>query len=327
MEVMNMINRNNYKKLCVIIGVAAMILITLTGCSTNAYELYQNSELKTSEAKTGVYDMEVRLENQFDTSQMTDAQLKKVNYMKQIAFKSKNTVDKEKKDVISETWMSIGGIGFDFTYYGNNDESYIKYPVLKKYIKINTNNMGSADEKKVISEVTQKQLSQIWKQLASETNVKLVDEIFVSTAEGDVKAKHIRVNASNEEVKQAIIESYNLIKNDKRLQDTLQGFANKSGEENAGTLNMDIKDLKIESFEISDYVNADGYLVKDEVNIVMSGFGKENDLEKTNFHLSTVYSQLNQKVELQFPEITPDQIFSDEELNKEMPAVFKDLIQ
>ncbi len=322
-----MFSRNNFIKIGVIAGTVTLALLTLTGCSASGYDLYQKAELKTSEAKTGVYDIEVRLENQFDTSKMTEEQLKGVNYMKQIAFKGKNTVDQTKNAVISEAWMSIGGIGFDFTYYGNGDESYIKYPVLKKYIKINPNMTASADGKNVISEATQKQLSQIWKQLANKTNVKVAEEILVSTSEGDVKAKHLTVNASNEEVRQAIIDSFNVIKNDQSLQASLQGLASKSGEETVGTLNMDVDALTIESFEISDYVDADGYLVKDEVNIVMSGFGKNSQLKKTNFHLGTVYSQLDQKVELQFPQISPDQIFSDEELNKEMPAVFKDLIQ
>lgn len=313
------------------------LLAGLTGCSGNDYDLYQKANDKTEAAKTGVYDLELSVTNEFDTTGMTEEQLKAVNYMKQVVYKGKSTVDENQNALISDSWLNLGGIGFDFTYYSKDDQQYIKYPVLKKYIDLKammasaqaspTN--GSAGQMPSVSEETQKALSKIWEGLATKDTVKSVEDVIIPTDQGEMKAKHLNIEVSGDAVKSALLESQKLILADPSLKAAIDKQFEKSGVTDKQPITLMTDAMQIEDFMISAYVNADGYLVKDEVKIVMSGLGSEQNspLKRSTFHMTTVYSQLDQKVNLEFPNITPDQVFQPEELNQEMPSVFKDLIQ
>lgn len=331
MLTLNPINWKTLKKLTALTLITATAGLGLAGCSTNPYELYQKAQDKTDNAQTGVYEVSVSLENQFDTSGLSEEALKAVNYMKQIAYKGRHTVDKSQDALISDAWINLGGIGFDFTYYAKGDQQYVKYPVLKKYIDLkqlmaSTNAEGTMGDMPAISEDTQKQLSGIWGKLATQETVKSLEEVIIPTAQGDMKAKHLTIDVSGEAVKQALLESQAILQKDPAIEKMMAAQLAKAGESPDVTYTMMNDDMTIEDFEISSYIDADGYLVKDEVKINLGGFGSGNALKTSVFHMTTVYSQLGQPLDLDFPEITPDQVFTSEELNTEMPAVFKDLI-
>lgn len=311
----------------------AVTALSLTGCGGSAYDLYKNAELKTDEATTGIYNVDISINNEFDTSQMTEEQLKAVNYMKQVAFKGTNTVDKTQDALISDAWINLGGIGFDFTYYAQGDKQYIKYPVLKKYIDIKQMaatalaGKGGTSEMPGITKESQEQLFQIWDKLASKDTVKSIEDVIIPTSQGDIKAKHLIIDVDGAVIKQALMDSQKVLLADEQLKKMMAEQMKSAGVTESGQVQFISPDMTIDSFEISSYIDADGYLVKDEVSIVMGNFDKGSALKSSSFHLATIYSQLNQKVNLQFPTITPDQVFTSEELNKDMPAVFKDLIK
>lgn len=335
MSTFKILKKSKWLKVSAAVLMGVAVIVGATGCSTNAYELYKNAEVKTDAATTGVYDMSFSLENEIDTKGLTEEQLKAVNYMKKIEYKGKSTVDETKDLVISNSWVNLGGIGFDFTYYGKEDKQYIKYPVLKKYIDLKAmmanaslgTNSQALTSMPTISEATKEKLSKIWDTLATKDTVKSMEDVIIPTDQGDMKAKHLTLSVSGDAVKQALIESQKAILADEELKKMIATQMEKMGETQSEETYFMTENMTIEDFEISSYVNADGYLVKDEVRIVMSGFGESNMLKSSTFHMTTVYSQLNQKVELEFPNITEDQIFKAEELNQEMPSVFKDLIQ
>lgn len=318
--------------------VAAAILLTLgtfalTGCSKNSYEALKAAQDKTEAAQTGVLDMKMTLKNELDTSTMDQEDLKMANYMKSIAYEGSTTYDEAQDMAISESWINMGGIGFDFTYYGKGEEQYIHYPVLKKYIDLKQ--MAKSQSEKGLTSIpelspeTQKALSEIWDKLESKETVKQVEETIVTTASGDVKATHYEVEASGEAVKAAILESQELIKADPAVKQWVEKQKEKSQDKEVQNMDFGIdQSLEIGDFNLSSYVDSDGYLIKEEVKVSVKGSGKENThWLGSEYFMSITYSQLGQKVSLDFPSITPDMVMTEEELNKDMPAVFSDLFK
>lgn len=334
------------KKISSVILTIGLIAGLSLGCQTNPYEQYKKAEEKTEAARTGIYDMTLKMESDIDTSQLTEEQLKSINYFKQFELKSKTIEDKDKKAMISDAWVNLGGIGFDFTYYGNQDTQYIKYPVLKKYIDLNAsikslNSSQDQDFKPTITPQTEEALSHIWNQLATTESVKSVGDMIIVTDGGDIKAKRMVIEVSGEAIKKAIVDSQKIIFLDPNIQTMMQKQMEKIKAEAVknGKTEVEIKeimdkslntfgeDFKIDSYVLSCAIDADGYIVQESVDINMSGFGKDSPLKKMTFHMNTIYSDLDKPVKLDFPEIKADQIFTAEELNQQMPSVFKDLIQ
>ncbi len=338
--------RNTIKKGGALVLTIGLIAGLSLGCQSNAYEQYRKAEEKTEAANTAVYDMTIKMESDVDTSQMTEEQLKSINYLKQFEFKGKTTEDKTKNAMISDAWVNLGGIGFDFTYYGNGDTHYIKYPVLKKYINLETlvNQTGanpSNSPMPTISDSTKKALSDIWSQLATRESVKSVGDVIIATDSGDIKAKHMVIDVPGDAIKKAMTDSQKIIFLDPSIQKMMQtqlekikADAIKNGsteaeinELTAENLTLFDNGMNIESYTLSCDIDADGYIVQEGVELVMSGFEKDSPLKSMTFHMNTVFSSLDKPVTLEFPEITADQVFTTEELNQQMPSVFKDLIQ
>lgn len=325
-----MLNNKIIKPLTTAFLIGSMSLLSLTGCSTNGYEALIAAQEKTETATTGINDMKIQLDNQMDTSGMTPEQLKAINYFRSVGYEGTSQYDNSKELIVSESWISLGGVGFDFTYYGKGEEQYIHYPVLKKYIDLRQ--MAKSQSANGMSTVTltpetQKALGDIWSKLSTKESVQKVEETIVNTPEGDVKATHYDVVASGEAVKAAILESQKLLMEDSAVKAWLAEQQAKSPESRIEIQGMN-EDLEIGDFKLSSYVDADGYLIREEVKVsIKSGSSTSNQWLGTDFTMSSSYSKLNQKLDIQYPDITPDQIMTEEELSKDMPAIFSDVIQ
>lgn len=343
---MNIKYSKTFKKASGVLLTLGLIASLSLGCQTSPYEQYKKAEEKTNGAKTGIYDMTLKMESDIDTSKLSEAELKSINYFKQFEIKSSTTEDKEKKTMISDAWVNLGGIGFDFTYYGSSDGQYIKYPVLKKYIDLNASiknlKMGTdQDFKPTITKTTEESLSRIWSQLATTESVKSVGDMIIVTDAGDIKAKHMVIEVPGDAIKKAIVDSQKIIFLDPNIQKMMANQlakirteAVKNGKSEAEikaildkSTNTFGEHFKIDSYVLSCDIDADGYVVQDSVDITMSGFGSDSPLKAMTFHMNTIYSSLDKPVTLNFPDIKPEQVFTAEELNQQMPSVFKDLIQ
>lgn len=325
-----MLNNKISKKLAAVFLIGSMSLAALTGCSTNGYEALVAAQEKTDLAATGINEIKIQLDNELNTQSMTPEQLKSVNYFKSVAYEGTSQYDNNADVVVSDSWISLGGVGFDFTYYGKGEEQYIRYPVLKKYIDLNQMAKSQASKgtsfPKLTAE-TQKALGDIWNKLSTKETVQKVEETVVTTPEGDVKATHYDVVTSGDAVKAAILESQKILLADSAVTAWLEEQQAKNPEGHIEIAGVK-EDMEIGDFKLSSYVDADGYLIREEVKVSLkSGPSTEAYWLGTDFTMTSSYSKLNQKLDIQFPNISPDQVMTEEELNKDMPAVFSDVIK
>lgn len=319
--------RANLKK--VAFGLLTLgLLLGTTACSTSDFQTLEKAEAKTESAVTGTASIDLQIENNLLTSGLTAEQLKVANYMKAVAYKGDYSFDKSKQQAMSQSWINLGGIGFDFTYYQDQDKRFIRYPVLKKYIDLNqmTKQGGQAMS---LSPETQKALSDIWSKLYTEETVKQVEKTFVETAEGDVKATRYDVTASGEAVKEAILASQKLILEDPMLKEQLVVVNKQASQVGEQVEILGLPDnTQLKDFQMSAYVDADGYLIKE---VIYMGLTLPESVSGywmgTDFKMTTTYAKLGQSVVLDIPQVTAADMMTEEELERDMPAAFSDLVK
>lgn len=323
----------NYKKWFKPFAISVMalsVIIGSTACSVNDFQTLEKAEAKTDAAQTGVSQIELTIANDMETTGLSPDQLKIINYMKAVAYKGQYRFDKTKDQAVSESWLNLGGLGFDFTYYQDKDRHFLRYPVLKKYIDLDQMAKGQ-DANLQLSEETKKALGDIWSKLYTEQSVKQVEKTFVQTKEGDVKATRYDVSASGEIVKAAILESQKTIMNDPFVKErikTAQDEAKKSGEDLQIVGLTDSFDLT--HFQLSAFVDSDGYLIKEVIKMgmtVSADIGEKSGWKGTTFEMTTTYSQLGQDVGVEIPTVTQADMMTEQEMQRDMPAAFGDLIR
>lgn len=321
---------NPYKKYVKPLGAVILTLgiaLGTSGCSGSDFEALEKAEVKTEAASTGISTVDFQINNDMVTTGLTAEQLKIVNYMKAVAYKGEYSFDKAKDQAISQSWVNFGGIGFDFTYYKDQDKQFIRYPVLKKYIDLNQFT-STGNQSFSLSPETQKALGEIWNKLYTKDTVKQVEKTFVTTTEGDVKATRYDVIASGDAVKAAIIESQKLIMADEAVKAKL---ASAMSEAKASGESVQItglpEDAVLKNFYMSAYVDADGYLIKETVAMELSMPEAKSYWKGTDFSMTTTYSKLGQPLKLDIPQVTKADMMTEEEMQRNMPAAFSDLVK
>lgn len=323
---------NPYRKYAKKLGAVILTLgiaLGSTACSSSDFEALEKAEVKTEAVSTGISAVDLQIENDMVTTGLTAEQLKIVNYMKAVAYKGEYSFDKSKNQAISQSWVNLGGIGFDFTYYKDQDKQFVRYPVLKKYIDLSqlTSQGGQSFN---LSPETHKALGEVWNKLYTKDTVKQIEKTFVTTTEGDVKATRYDVSASGEAVKAAILESQKLIMADAAVKAKLASAKN---EAQASGESIQItglpEDVVLKNFQMSAYVDADGYLIKETIIMgLVLPEGKNNSYWKgTDFSMTTTYSKLGQTLKLDIPQVTKADMMTEEEMQRNMPAAFSDLVK
>lgn len=308
--------------------VAIGLMLGTSACSTSDFQTLEKAEAKTDAAVTGSMAIDLQIKNDLVTSGLTAEQLKVANYMKAVAYKGDYSFDKDKQQAISQSWINLGGIGFDFTYYMDQDKQFIRYPVLKKYIDLNqmTKQGGQAMS---LSPETQKALSDIWAKLYTEETVKQVEKTFVETAKGDVKATRYDVVASGEAVKAAILASQKRILEDPKLKEQLAAANEQASQVGESIHILGLPDTaELKDFQMSAYVDADGFLIKEVIHMglvlpeLTNGYWKGTD-----FNMTTTYANLGQGIQLDIPQVTAADMMTEAEMQRDMPAAFSDLVK
>jgi hypothetical protein len=293
----------------------ATLLIALTGCSGNAYEKLLKAEARTATASTGIVTTRVTLENQSDTTGLTPEQLKMANTMKNITYQGTRHFDDNAGIFISDNFLSLGGIGFDFTLYGLSEKKYAKLSVMKKYMDVDallSSQSATQEATFALSDETMMELGAIWANLANRDNVVRTGNALLKTTEGDIKTVRYTIEADPELVQKALIESMRLV---------IEEFASRSANPEIMLASGQFETLKIDSVTLISEVDSNGYVVRDDVQIAF-----HTPDTRTAVHVENTRTALNQTVKIDMPLIEPSSVYSQDELDQEMPGALNELL-
>jgi len=106
----------------------------------------------------------------FNTEGLTPEEIKDLNYFKNFEIKFNLTFYDVLKNTIGRSYFNFGGLGFDAVFYNDGEKSFIKMPIIGKYMvldeKLMENYRVDKDvenkEKECISEKTIEELKNKW---------------------------------------------------------------------------------------------------------------------------------------------------------------------
>lgn len=327
----------HWTKKIAVFTMTGILATGLTACSQEPFTALQQANDKMDQVKSGHTTMKLQLDNVFDTSTASEEALKMINYMKSVTIESQLVFDEDKKQFINQVYANIGGLGMDVAVYKNQDQLYLKYPVMKKYMDLKQMGQQSKQTDAVMNfKLTQETidgLKALWEGLATKDTVMKGEPAVVTIKDKQVKATMYQIDIKGDQLKSVMQESLKLIYADPNVKATIeQAQKTAKTKQQAYTLLPEDMDrmfatMTIDTVVLKDYIDADGYILQKNVEVAYSNSNAKVQPSKTHFMMQMTHSELNQPVTLDMPEITPDKVYTEEELNKDLPAVFKSIGQ
>jgi hypothetical protein len=192
-------------------------------------------------------------------------------------------------------------IGFDFDIYAFDENVFIKYPTMVKYMDVKNMDTGSLGMN--FNEDQFEKLGTYWENIFNEDSFSKGKSTIITVDGKDLKVTEVifkpDTDLVNEALKNTITEFYT-----NEYTEAVAYFAD------------------IEKSDFRAYIDQDGYLVKELYHIEYSF----NDMEPSIVDIQIDNFNFN-KLEIEKPIITEDMIMTKEEMNTSMPSFFEDLLK
>lgn len=326
-----------------LIAVFILLAVVLASCSINSLESYKKAVEKTETIKKGQATSEVKMTMDFNTTGMTEEQVKKLNYFKNVEGTFNVAYDEDAGKMIARNYFNMGGLGFDMDFYKNGDESFAKMPVVGKYIRLN-DLMDQAEgrqqtgkgESELISKGTLDSLGMTWLNLLKQENVLKGKQIIQTTPDGEVKATQYTMKLADEQIKALISEWTDTLSKDEKLKETFESNFRKnikdlesvSYEKLFADIKESLKSYRVEDFQYDAYVDIDGYIVNETIGFSIKFEGtKPGGMTGMNYLLETKNWNINKEQKFEFPVLTEENTLDADKLDQSMPSAFEDFFK
>ena len=322
-----------------IIAIFVLVLaFSFTACNESSLEEYKRASEKTDEIEKGQTSGEFSMITEFNTEGMTAEEIKELNYYKDMKGSFNVSYDEESGKSIFKNYLNMGGLGFDFEIFINGDEMYMKLPVVGKYMKLDEikSSVNVEQEADIISKETIDLIASKWIGLMNEDDVFKGKDIVITTPDGEVKTTEYVIKLNDQQIKSLFKDSTDLLSKDEKLkefyikyiEEASDELDNKLFEELIVDLNEGIDNYKVENFIYTAFVDIDGYIVNETIEISISVIEpEEKGLSGMNYSLDLNNFDINKEQKFDFPELSEDNTLSIEEMDESMPDMMKDLFK
>lgn len=239
-----------------------MLVMVLTACSGKPYEEYREAMERNEQVERGKMSVNVEVKSDFTQKGAQSAEAVKAMGAMQVD----NQIAYEADKVQSLTHVKMGEVGYDMEYYGLDGENYLYMPLLGKYIHLEGEAMlgQSPMTYELISEIQSQWVGIFKKHLDIENTLK-GKGLILETEEGQIKATEYTVNLSKETLNQMKDE----------LSQSILSWAASQGLEDKKAMEKAFKQIEVNELTYKGFVNKDGYVNRQEIEISYSFNGKE----------------------------------------------------
>lgn len=325
-----------------IIMITLLFAVSLAACNSDSLGEYKKAVEKTDNIKRGKTSGEFLLVMDFNTEGMTSEQIKELNYYKDMKGSFSVVFDDDLGKNIFRNYLNFGGLGFDFDLFVNGDEVFMKLPVVGKYLRIDQTQstldidqeMGENPE--LISKETGDEISTLWLGLMNKEDVFKGRNIVLATPDGEVKTTEYTIKLSDMQIKSLAHESIDILSKDEKLKESFEKYIKKNvdylKDESLGEvlsyIKEAIKDYNVESFSYTAYVDIDGYIVNEIVEVSVKVENPQKAAPASiNYKLDIKNWDINRKQEFDFPQLTEENTLDIDEMDDSMPFMMKDLLK
>ncbi|HHZ00068.1 MAG TPA: hypothetical protein GYA03_03115, partial [Tissierellia bacterium] len=229
---------------------------------------------------------------------------------------------------------------YDFEVYVNEDQVFIKLPVVGKYLKINEEMLSEGEkysENQIISEETKKEFIKRWLSLMNEEDVFKGKNIVLTTPDGEVKTREYTIKLKDEQIKALLKDTAEVLSRD----ESLKSFFDKNIRVNMGKTEEELKtktfeevldhilksteEFKVDNFTYKASVDIDGYIVNEIIDISLKTIDAEKEgITGIRYHLDIKTWDINKDQKFEFPALTDENTLKPEEMKENMPSGIED---
>jgi len=327
------------KKIMIFI-ITIIMMLTLVSCNTNNLEEYKNAAKKTDEIKKGQTSAEFSLKINFNTEDLTEEEVKSLNYITDMKGNFYVTYDEDEKKSIYKNYLNLGGLGFDFDIYANGDDVLIKLPIVGKYVDLeqikNSNYVDYVEyeelEKDIISKNTKEELMKTWLELMNEEDVFKGKDIILTTPDGEVKTTEYTIKLTNEQIKGLINKCIEIVSKDNNIKQSYEKYIKEHSEylgfeEMITDIKDNIYDYSVEEFSYTALVDIDSYIVSENIKFSLQALNPKFVSEKIDYNLDLKNWNINKKQEFNFPVLTKENTYNMDDIEKNMPNIMEDFLK
>lgn len=319
-----------------------LLALSLVACNTDSLLEYKKAAEKTEQIKKGHTAGEFSMAMDLNTEGMTDEELKELSYYKDMKGSFDAIYDEDIQKVIFRNYLNLGGLGLDYDMFMNGDEMFMKLPVVGKYIKLNEINSNFISEQhedlkteNIISKETIDGITKNWINLIKKEDVFKGKNIVLTTPDGEVKTTEYTIKLNDEQIKKLVLDSMDIVSKDEKLKvfydgitKNIEPIADTTFEEQLSNIKESIDDYTVESFSYMAYVDIDGYIVNEMIELSLSVDNKDNGrLTGLNYKLGIKNWDINKDQSFEFPELTDDNTLKLDELDENNLNMIEDMFK
>jgi hypothetical protein len=222
----------------------------------------------------------------------------------------------------------------------NEDEVFMKLPVLGKYLRLDemqapmVTEQQEDGEPELISKETQEELSAKWLGLLTKEDVFKGKDIVLTTPDGEVKTKEYTIKLNEEQIKSLAAEGIDIVSKDEKLKKNYEDYIKKNVEPLKDTsfeklisdIKENIKNYTVEGFSYTAYVDIDGYIVNEVVELALKveGAGAAS-MKGFSYKLELKNWDINKEQEFDFPVLTEENTMNIDRMDQNTPFMLEDL--
>lgn len=337
------------KKSISLVLVVLLAIVAMWGCSDKSYEDFTAAVEKTDAVQKISGETDINIKMDIDTEGLDEKVKKNLDMLKDIKVENVFRKDKEANMTVSDIYVSLGGFGFDIEYYDDGEKPFIKMPMMEKYVylsdfeKMSGDNgeNGSVDPSSTsafknpqdfISEESIEKIGKLWNESIQRENVFKGSKSLIDTPEGEVKATKYQIKYGDELFKELVSETIKIIANDPKFKEQGMNMLSEGADDEDKSLEEALanihEDMTINDFTVENYIDIDGYIVKEDilVDIGIKGEGK-GYMKSFRMEISSKYYNIEKDQEIQMPDKTGLQFLKDEELKDGLPKLFENMFK
>ncbi|MTI47513.1 MAG: hypothetical protein FH761_06710 [Firmicutes bacterium] len=315
-----------------------MVLVTalsLVACGEEDMATYKNAVNKTNEIMRGQSSYEITVNQEFNIDGLTPEEIKDINYFKKMVLESRSQFNSDKKKVIAHNYSNFGGMGFDTDFYMNNDEVFMKMPIIGKYMNLQGLLKKEDDEanEQIISQDTIQKIKDNWIGILNEEDVVSGEKSLLSTEEGEVKATLFSISLTDKQIKKLVNNTINDLLDDNNLTRMMEKFVNYeeksiSLDEIVNKIRESISSSNITDFKYQVYIDIDGYIVQSNMTMEIEYPDAEiGEIKSQEINMITNVWDIEEEQSFNFPSLTEDNTLQQSEINQGIPFMFEDIFK
>lgn len=318
-----------------IIFILLLLVTSLVGCSKDDLKAYMEAVDRTNDIKRGQILYEVKMETDFNTDGLSAEEIKQLSYIRKVESSAYVTFDGPQSKSIIKTYFNFGGLGFDTILYNDGEKTFVRMPILGKYIIMDGYEQEENIEASPISKEGIQKINEKWLKLLNNEDVTSGEKTLLDTEDGEVKVTRFSISPTEEQVKMLFKEAIKVLKEDEKLDDFISNNIYGYGVDEVTSMDDIFKDLESEIDKINVkevkydvYIDIDGYIIQNDIYVeVEARDPKPGEARTQKFTLKGIRWSIEKEQKFEFPLLTEENVLDTNDANQGMPFIFEGIFK